>query len=326
MNPRTIVIDGHYFLHRCLHLPDLAALQTQDGRKTGGVFGVVTSIKKSLETFPTVRHCIITWDTGRSARRMKLLPEYKANRDAQNEEEKAEKEEYKRLFDGQLSILQENLGYLGIRQVLLNGYEGDDLIGWIVKKSTDPVVVVTEDKDLLQVVGPNTCLWMPMKDKLVTIDTFLDQIGVPPHLFLMYKALLGDPSDNIPGIFQVGPKTIQQIIQTAAHWTPPKNIEEAEDILVEACQCQPKTKTKKLPAKVQRVLDSLDTFRLNMDMMDIYQESFTPGAEAVLETLSFGGRHPHFNEQKTVRFFGEYEFNTLLQWFTQVTSLFRALS
>lgn len=332
MTPTVMIVDGHYALHRMLHLPDMASLQTQGGVKTGGIFGVVNSLKRSLEKFPSVRKCIITWDTDRSRRRLALLPTYKANRDVQQtDEDIEEKEAYNLLFRNQLSALQANLGCLGVRQVLLNGREGDDLIGWLCLHVPGATVVVTEDKDMFQLVSDSVTVWRPLKESLLTLGTFETQVGVDRRLYLLYKALLGDSSDNIPGISQVGPKTIQTVLKTASsmatgRWgDQPVPLDGYEELLTDACESQPMTKARKLPSKVQRILDGLDTFRLNVKLMDLYQETFTEAEEVVLDVLVNGGS-VRFNEEKAVRFFGQYEFNSLLQWFSQSTQFFRLLS
>jgi DNA polymerase-1 len=331
MKPDIIFIDGHYFLHRVLHLPDIVSMRTSQGASTGGVYGVILSIKKALEKFPTVRRCVVAWDTGRPKRRTDLFPEYKANRAPKDEEEAEEKRRYKELFDHQQEILFRGLHKLGVRQMLLENYEGDDLLAWAARAYGPeglPVLLVSEDKDLLQLVGPNVGLWMPSKEKLVTEDNFLEEVGIDPRLYLMYKALLGDPSDNIPGIHLVGPTTVGAVVGTAKHMI--MGIEgdlkdKYLEIVIEACEAQPVTRsTKKLPAKVVRILDNLDIFERNLQVMDLGLEEPDSGEACCLHTMVEGGAFS-FQQTEAISWLGGMEFASILDGFSYLHQAFGSL-
>jgi 5'-3' exonuclease len=331
MKPNIIFIDGHYFLHRVLHVPDIVSMRTSEGVAVGGVYGIIVSVKKALENFPTAQRCVLVWDTGRPKRRTDLFPEYKANRAPKTEEEAEEKRLYKELFDHQQEILFRGLHKLGVRQMLLENYEGDDLLAWAARTYGPeglPILLVSEDKDLLQLVRPNVGMWMPSKEKLVTEDNFFEEVEIDPRLYLMYKALLGDPSDNIPGIHLVGKTTVKAVVSTAKHMIMGAEGDLKDkymEILTEACEAQPVTRSsKKLPAKVVRILDNLDIFERNLEIMDLALEDPDEGEACCLHTMVEGGTCT-FQQTEAISWLGGMEFASILDGFSYLHQAFGAL-
>lgn len=330
MSPDLILIDGHYLLHRALHLPDFVSMKTSKGQPTGGAFSVILAIKKTLERFPTAERCVVAWDTGRSRRRKEIFPEYKANRDPSTPEEVEEKRQYKELFDSQLALLQSSLPRLGVRQILLNHYEGDDLIAYSCKKyeGEKKILIVSEDKDLLQLVNENVAMWMIRKDTLVTSENFLDEVGIERRLYLLYKALLGDPSDNIPGIPGVGPGTLKPIFSTAAGIAVTLSGEDLRenyhDLLNEACEAQPLLKSGKMSTRVARVLDSLDVLDRNLEVMDLALDHPNEAEAEILRIMTEEGLF-FITQKDALDLLCGMEFESIIENFSYLYNALRAL-
>jgi len=100
---------------------------------------------------------------------------------------------------------------LGCKNMFPRIMEADDVIGWLIEKLKDYIVIVTVDRDMLQLVNENVDVYLPMKKILITLDNFEEEIGVAPEFFLVYKAAMGDKSDNIPGIPKCGKVTAKKV-------------------------------------------------------------------------------------------------------------------
>jgi 5'-3' exonuclease len=197
---KVVVVDGDHCLHAALYT-DTRDFSTKDGRPTGGIYGVLQSVRQVLQMFPAHR-CVYVWDGGHSERRLKLCPGYK-DRSESDPIKAKEKQEHRNRFVEQRSRLQEILPKLGVHQIRLVGREADDVIGVLANTEHD-VVVVSEDKDMLQLVTETVRVYQPGKKRLITIENFKTEIGTIPELFLLRLAIYGDLIDNVRGIPQVG--------------------------------------------------------------------------------------------------------------------------
>lgn len=204
--PRLYILDANALLHRAWHaLPPLTA---PDGMVVNAVYGVLMVMLKLL-TDKKPDAFVACWDTEAPTFRHEAYAEYKAGREEQPDE-----------LYAQLPLLQEGLGLLGVPSVELDGFEADDLLGTIatraVAKGWD-VTIVTGDRDALQLVQPGISVLAFKKGVSETI-TFDEaevqaQYGLTPSQFLEYKAMRGDPSDNIPGIRGIGEKGATDLLQ-----------------------------------------------------------------------------------------------------------------
>jgi DNA polymerase-1 len=147
----------------------------------------------------------VTFDLGRETFRLALYPEYKANRRECPEDLVPQMPYFKHIVEA-----------LGLPVLSLPGYEADDVIGTVAKRLADhgePVVVVSGDKDLLQLVGPHVTVWDTMHDRRFSAAEVKERFGVSPDKVVEVLALMGDSSDNIPGLAGAGPKTATQLIE-----------------------------------------------------------------------------------------------------------------
>ncbi len=324
--PPILLVDGNYILHRCLHTPDLAAMKTSTGTPTGGIFGFFSSLRKSLESYSDTRRVIVAWDTGRSPRRLELLPEYKANRQPKDEDEREESERYKAVFDHQVGLIKQNLPRFGVRQVALPSREGDDLIGLICKlyprrKKT----IVTDDKDMLQLVNRTTSVFRPIREEEVTFLNFEEKTGSEnPSKFIVAKSILGDKSDNIDGVPKVGKKTVQDLLEVVNRQVS-EQVGDVIDKFVSACARMPRTKKGALLARFKGVLEGVDRIKRNVDLIDISRESFSEKEVEAVRFYCEGGK-VSFSHDNSIAFFSSLEFNTFIKTFSVCSRLFGELT
>ena len=201
---KVLIVDGSYCLHRAMHTPALAELKTSSGMLSGGVFGFLrilqSEIKKFSGYFP-----VVCWDKGLSKRRTDIYPDYKANRSRLVADNLAgigvetEQDQYLVEYHRQRSDLIKILKSLGIPSLLMDGWEGDDLM-YLLSKSTDDGVILSDDKDMIQLVSPEIKIRRTMNN--VTVDwSTSEQYYRHPH-YTIVKSMCGDPSDNIPKVAQ----------------------------------------------------------------------------------------------------------------------------
>jgi DNA polymerase-1 len=197
-----VLVDGSSYLYRAFHA--LPALSTAAGEPTGAVLGVVNMLYRLLEDFDPEEMAVIFDAPGRTFRD-DLYAEYKANRPPMPEELRA-----------QLAPLLETIDAMGIPVLRIEGVEADDVIGTLAAAATRagrPTVISTSDKDLAQLVNEHVKLVNTMDNTELDPAGVVQKFGVKPAQIIDYLALVGDSSDNIPGVPGVGPKTAAKWLQ-----------------------------------------------------------------------------------------------------------------
>lgn len=191
-----VLVDGSSYLYRAFHA--LPPLTTASGQPTGAVYGVVTMLYRLLDEYDP-REIAVVFDAPGRTFRDDLYAEYKANREAMPDE-----------LGMQIQPLFEVIDAMGLRCLRMPGVEADDVIGTLARQAADrdaPTVISTIDKDLAQLVNEHVALVNTMDDTRLDRDGVIRKFGVPPERITDYLALVGDTSDNIPGVPGVGPKT-----------------------------------------------------------------------------------------------------------------------
>ena len=209
MAEKVLLIDGHSILNRAFYgLPDLT---NSEGRHTGAVYGFLTIMFRILEE-EKPDYLTVAFDLHAPTFRHKMYEAYKGTRKGMPEE-----------LREQVPLMKEMLTAMGVRIVTQEGYEADDLLGTIAKRSEREgmeVTVLSGDRDLLQLATDKIMIRLPKTVKgKTTIENYhtqdvLDKYQVTPLQIIELKALMGDSSDNIPGIPGVGEKTATRIIST----------------------------------------------------------------------------------------------------------------
>lgn len=207
---QNVIIDGHNLAFRCMFV-DKRGLTDKQGRPTGIMFGVLQSLTSLKKKHPNAQLYVV-WDSGRK-RRESLFPAYKANRDGNP------------AMDGpQVLALKESLlPVLGVHQLYEPGEETDDLIATLVRGTLKGQrnLILSTDRDFLQLVTETDSLLCPRQvtktdprtEVLFNPAEVVGQHGVEPSRMVQLRALLGDPSDNIPGVPRVPDKILKALLQ-----------------------------------------------------------------------------------------------------------------
>lgn len=191
-----ILIDGSSYLHRAFHA--LPPLITSKGEPTGAVYGVINMIRKLLNDYHP-EYMAVVFDAKGKTFRHELFTQYKAHRPPMEEDLKV-----------QIKPLHEIIKAMGLPLVMVEGVEADDVIGTLTREATKkhmPVLISTGDKDMAQLVNENVMLINTMTNTTMNEDGVKQKFGVRAEQMIDYLALIGDTSDNIPGVSGVGPKT-----------------------------------------------------------------------------------------------------------------------
>jgi DNA polymerase-1 len=199
--PELYLIDGSAYIYRAYHA--IKPLSNSHGLPTHAVFGFIAILRRLLKE-RNPRYLAVAFDTKGPVFRHQLYDKYKANRPPMPED-----------LIPQIPYIRKMVAAYRILNLEQDDQEADDLIASAVEKMVQQgfkVVVVSGDKDLLQLVSPNVSLWDPMNDRVMDEAAVQDKYGLPPARLLDYFALTGDSSDNIPGVPGVGPKSAQKLI------------------------------------------------------------------------------------------------------------------
>ncbi|MEK0085502.1 DNA polymerase I [Benzoatithermus flavus] len=198
---RLVLIDGSGYIFRAFFA--LPPMTRPDGTPVNAVFGFTNMLFKLMQERPQ-DDLVVVFDHGRTSFRNDLYDQYKANREEPPEE-----------LRPQFKLVRDAARALGLPVIELEGYEADDLIASYVKKAREagePVVIVSSDKDLMQLVGDGVEMWDPMKQKPIGRAEVIEKFGVGPELVRDALALIGDASDNVPGVPGIGPKNACQLL------------------------------------------------------------------------------------------------------------------
>jgi len=195
------LIDGSGFIFRAFH--GLPMMNRSDGTPTNAVYGFCTMLTR-LMTENGADHLAVIFDAGRKTFRNDIYPDYKAHRPPAPEE-----------LVPQFPLIREAVEAFGVAQVELEGFEADDLIATYAKLGREQgaeVTIVSSDKDLMQLVRPGVGLLDPLKNKPIGEAEVALKFGVAPDKVVDVQALIGDPTDNVPGVPGIGVKTAAELI------------------------------------------------------------------------------------------------------------------
>ncbi|MGV3345206.1 DNA polymerase I [Enterobacteriaceae bacterium LUAb1] len=202
-NP-LILVDGSSYLYRAYHVPALQALTTSTGEPTGVIHGVLNMLKSLLTQYKP-DHIAVVFDAKGKTFRDELFEDYKSHRPPMPDDLRV-----------QIEPLHNMVKALGLPLLMVSGVEADDVIGTLAvqaEKQGRSVLISTGDKDMAQLVTPNITLINTMSNVILGPEEVCEKYGVPPELIIDYLALMGDASDNIPGVPGVGEKTARALLQ-----------------------------------------------------------------------------------------------------------------
>ncbi len=207
---KLLLLDGNSLLHRAYYaLPDW---RNRSGEATAGIYGFLSMLIKTIEDLKP-SHLIVVFDCPAPTFRHLLYVGYQTNR-----------EKDRQISDdiwGQVEKLKIVFAKMAVPVFAIPGFEADDVIGTLaaqaVKHKATQVVIVTGDRDMMQLVNKQVNLYMPIKGitdaQLVDSDKVKERLGIKPDQVIDYKGLVGDSSDNYPGVTGIGPKTAIQLLE-----------------------------------------------------------------------------------------------------------------
>ena len=253
-SPRLFLVDGYALIYRAFFALISRPLTTSRGENTSAAWGIANFLQRLLSTH---RPEYLGWvhDSGLSFRHERY-PAYKATREKLSEELQSD-------FDRGMDRVCVLLSAYGIPIISLEGYEADDVIGTLVRKSVEAdmnVVVISGDKDFQQLVRPGVWLLNPgrggpasVEEHWVGVENGAERLGVPPSFVTDYLSLVGDSSDNVPGVKGIGDKTACELVSQFGH---------LEEILAHAAEL-----TKKRPREA--LLAHAENARLSKELVTI---------------------------------------------------------
>lgn len=200
-NP-LILVDGSSYLYRAYHA--FPPLTNSAGEPTGAMYGVLNMLRSLMLQYKP-SHVAVVFDAKGKTFRDELFESYKSHRPPMPDDLRA-----------QIAPLHEMVEAMGLPLLVVSGVEADDVIGTLAREASRkgmPVLISTGDKDMAQLVEPNITLINTMNNTILGPDEVKDKYGVPPELIIDFLALMGDSSDNIPGVPGVGEKTALALLQ-----------------------------------------------------------------------------------------------------------------
>jgi DNA polymerase-1 len=260
-SPRLFLVDGYALIYRAFFALISRPLTTSKGENTSASWGIANFLQRLITKH---RPEYLGWvhDSGLSFRHERY-PAYKATREKLTEELQSD-------FDRGMDRIREMLDAYRIPIMILPGYEADDVIGTLVARSVDAgvnVVVVSGDKDFQQLVKPGVWLLNPgrggpanVEEHWVGVENAEERLGVAPEFVTDYLALVGDSSDNIPGVKGIGDKTASELVKQYGH---------LESILAHAGEI-----TKKRPREA--LLEHAGNARLSKELVTIRDDLAVP--------------------------------------------------
>jgi DNA polymerase-1 len=283
---KLYLIDGSSYIYRAYFA--IRHLSSPKGFPTNALYGFTQMLLKVLKDHKP-DHVAVVFDLGRQTFRTELYPEYKANRAAMPDD-----------LVPQILPIKEMVRAFNIPVLEKLGFEADDIIGTIARECEEKgmdVVVVTGDKDLMQIVTANVTLLDTMKDKVSGIPEVLERFGVEPERVVEILGLAGDTSDNIPGVPGVGEKTALKLIQEFGS---------LDALLERAGEVKGKTG--------ERLREFADQARLSRKLATIDRNA---PVEYRYEDLAVAPADP----KRLAELFREYGFTTLMKELTSESSL-----
>ena len=242
----VVIIDGHALAFRSYYA--IRNLTNSKGRTTNAIFGFARSLLRILSEEGDYDATVVAFDSSARTFRHEAYEDYKAGRAPTPED-----------LPAQVETIKEIVDLLGLHQVEVPGLEADDLIGTIAKRCEDlgySVEIVTSDRDAYQLVSDRISVRGLDKRERFGPDEVLKKYGVSAEQWTDYRALTGDPSDNIPGARGIGPKSAQKLLQRYG---------DLDTILANLDRIEPSSQAEKIRTSLSEVRQSLELSRIVTD-------------------------------------------------------------
>jgi DNA polymerase-1 len=202
-----LIVDGNNFVYRAFAKIEKDPIVNARGENITGLYMSIEMIRELIKRFDETEEIIFVWDGKESKAKKSIYPNYKANRKDSSYADEVRK---------QIPLIRNSIIHLGVKQIRFEHIEADDVIGVLSNAFTfirREHVIVTNDKDMLQLVTPCCSVFSAIKQKLVTAENFERIFGFPVEGFVDFLIMLGDTTDNIIGIYGIGEKWAKKIIK-----------------------------------------------------------------------------------------------------------------
>lgn len=199
--PHLVLVDGSGFIFRAFHA--LPPMTSPEGVPVNAVYGFTNMLARLLREHVGT-HLAVLFDASRQTFRSEIYPQYKAHRPEPPED-----------LRPQFGLIRDATQAFNVPGIELPGWEADDLIASYavaVRQMGGTCTIISSDKDLMQLVGPGVCMLDPIKQTPIGPAEVETKFGVPPEKVVDVQALMGDPTDNVPGVPGIGPKTASALI------------------------------------------------------------------------------------------------------------------
>ncbi len=258
------IIDASSFIYRAYHAT--GGLSTSGGFPTGAVFGFANMINKTLKDKAPDRLAVV-FDSKGPTFRHEMYEDYKANRPPMPEELRL-----------QISKIHDLVDAYALPSISSQGYEADDIVATLVKQAKErswEVVIVSGDKDLMQLVDDRVIMWDPQTDKQYTPEEVEKKFGVRPDKLLDLMAMVGDSSDNVPGVPGIGQKTAASLLAKYGS---------LDNILNDVSNIEPARARNSLGKNQDFAILSRNLIKLNMETpIDVTIDDLCRGKESIGE-------------------------------------------
>jgi len=260
-----------------------------DGHHIGGLTGFLKSVGYAIKMIDPTKVIIVFDGAGGSNAKRNLYPEYKATRNKSrmtNYSIFSSKDEENESINNQMARLIQYLQCLPVSMIVVDGIEADDVIGYLVGKfekypATKEVTILSADKDFLQLVSDKVQVYSPTKKKIYKPKDVLDEFGISCYNFVNYKILMGDNSDNLPGILGLGPKKLIKLFPelTSNNVVTLESVVEKSKELSGEHDLYARIVERKHQLEVNSKLMNLQTMPISEENIDIIQRSFKASYE-----------------------------------------------
>lgn len=281
---KLYLIDGHALVYRAYYAFVKNPLTSSKGLPTSAVFGFANYLIRLIESY-SCPYLAVVMDSNAPTFRHEMYEQYKANREEMPDDLKV-----------QMPLIRELIDAFNIPVIKQDGLEADDLIGCLTNMATADdfdVFLITKDKDLMQLIGPRVKMLAPDGTgvlQVIDVKDVIEKLGIGPEKIVDYLALIGDASDNIPGVPGVGPKTALKILESGGS---------VENILINPSVLEN-------PKLIQKIIENKDLLRLSKDLATLKCDI---GLSLELDTLI--RRTP--DREKCTAFFKELGLTSLLR-------------
>ncbi|MFT9016792.1 MAG: DNA polymerase I [Acetobacter sp.] len=290
--PHLVLVDGSGFIFRAFHA--LPPMTNPEGVPVNAVYGFTNMLARLLRDH-TGTHLAVLFDASRQTFRSEIYPQYKAHRPDPPED-----------LRPQFSLIRDATEAFGVPGIELPGWEADDLIAsyaTAIRAAGGTCTIISSDKDLMQLVGPGVCMLDPIRQTPIGPAEVEAKFGVPPEKVVDVQALMGDPTDNVPGVPGIGPKTASALVcefgnlEAVLNAAPDMKKSKRRDMLIEHAQAarvsmQLVTLARDVPLPVP--LEDLPTREPDMPVLAEWLDRM--GFRSVLARMGGGqtsGSQPH---------------------------------